>query len=130
VLAVPVVALANKGYKLVAVVVSIDSVTDVPDETVAQDVLVPSVVKYLPELVAWLGANALNAVLAVVCPVPPEVMAKVTESPAAGPVVFWLNVGQVNVPVLKSPEVGVPRTGVTNVGLVANATTVPVPVVE
>ena len=36
-----------------------------------QDVLVPSVVKYLPLLPVWLGANALNAALAVVCPVPP-----------------------------------------------------------
>ena len=46
---------------------------------------------------------------------------------AAVPVVFWLNVGQVNVPVLKSPEVGVPRAGVTNVGDV-DKTTEPVPV--
>jgi hypothetical protein len=43
------------------------------------------------------------------------------------PVVFWLNVGQVNVPVLKLPEVGVPSNGVTNVGLV-ESTTEPVPV--
>ena len=48
---------------------------------------------------------------------------------AAVPVVFWLNVGQVNVPVLKLPLVGVPKTGVTNVGDVAKAKTVPVPVV-
>lgn len=48
---------------------------------------------------------------------------------AAVPVVFWLNVGQVNVPVLKSPDVGVPSTGVTKVGDVAKANTVPVPVV-
>jgi hypothetical protein len=48
---------------------------------------------------------------------------------AAVPVVLWLNVGHVNVPVEKSPDVGVPKTGVTNVGLVAKATTVPVPVV-
>ena len=34
-----------------------------------------------------------------------------------------------NVPVLKLPLVGVPKTGVTNVGDVANATTVPEPVV-
>ena len=39
---------------------------------------------------------------------------------AAVPVVFWLNVGQVNVPVLKSPEAGVPSTGVTKVGDVDN----------
>jgi hypothetical protein len=46
---------------------------------------------------------------------------------AAVPVVFWLNVGQVNVPVLKSPDVGVPSKGVTSVGEVAN-TTEPEPV--
>jgi hypothetical protein len=40
----------------------------------------------------------------------------------AVPVVFWLNVGQVNVPVEKLPLVGVPRIGVTNVGLVFNTT--------
>ena len=34
------------------------------------------------------------------------------------PVVLWLNVGQVKVPVLKLPEVGVPSNGVTSVGLV------------
>ena len=50
---------------------------------------------------------------------------------AAVPVVFWLNVGQVNVPVLKSPEVGVPSNGVTNVGDVASTTEPePVDVVE
>jgi hypothetical protein len=39
-------------------------------------------------------------------------------SVAADPVVFWLNVGQVNVPVEKFPDVGVPSAGVTNTGLV------------
>ena len=34
------------------------------------------------------------------------------------PVVFWFNVG--NVQLAKLPEVGVPSTGVTSVGLVAN----------
>jgi hypothetical protein len=48
---------------------------------------------------------------------------------AAEPVVFWLKVGQVNVPVLKLPDVGVPRTGVVKLGDVAKATTVPEPVV-
>ena len=42
------------------------------------------------------------------------------DKPAAVPVVFWLNVGQVNEPVLKLPDVGVPKTGVTKVGDVAN----------
>ena len=40
---------------------------------------------------------------------------------------FWLKVGQVNVPVLKLPLDGVPKTGVTSVGLV-DSTTLPVPV--
>lgn len=48
---------------------------------------------------------------------------------AADPVVFWLKVGHVNVPVLKSPDCGVPRIGVVKLGDVANATTVPEPVV-
>ena len=39
-----------------------------------------------------------------------------------------MNVGHVNVPVLKSPLVGVPKTGVTSVGDVDN-TTLPEPVV-
>lgn len=38
-----------------------------------------------------------------------------------------MNVGQVNVPVLKLPDVGVPRAGVTKVGEVAN-TSAPEPV--
>ena len=37
----------------------------------AQLVLLPSVVKYLPELAACSGAKALNDALVVVCPVPP-----------------------------------------------------------
>ena len=48
---------------------------------------------------------------------------------AADPVVFWLKVGQVNVPVLKLPDCGVPRIGVVKLGDVASATTVPDPVV-
>ena len=65
----------------------------------------------------------------VVAPEPPEATANVADKPAAVPVVFWLNVGQVNVPVLKSPLAGVPSAGVTNVGLVAR-TTLPDPVVD
>ena len=65
----------------------------------------------------------------VVTPVPPLATARVADKPAAVPVVFWLKVGQVNVPVLKLPDVGVPSTGVTKVGDVAKASTVPVPVV-
>ena len=55
----------------------------------------------------------------------PAVKALATEP--AEPVVFWLNVGQVNVPVLKLPAVGVPSAGVTSVGEVAS-TGAPVPV--
>lgn len=58
---------------------------------------------------------------------PPEATANVADRLAAEPVVFWLNVGQVNVPVLKSPDCGVPKIGVVNDGLVAS-TTAPVPV--
>ena len=47
----------------------------------------------------------------------------------AVPVVFWLKVGQVNVPVLKLPDCGVPKIGVVKLGYVASATTVPEPVV-
>jgi hypothetical protein len=43
----------------------------------------------------------------------------VAESPAAVPLVFWLNVGQVNVPVVKFPEVGVPSSGANSVAVVA-----------
>jgi len=62
-------------------------------------------------------------------PVPPEAGDKVADKPAAVPEVFWLNVGQVNVPVLKSPDVGVPKTGVTKLGLL-DSTTEPVPVLD
>ena len=46
---------------------------------------------------------------------------------AAVPVVFWLKVGQVNVPVEKLPDCGVPKIGVTKVGEVAK-TNDPLPV--
>ena len=46
---------------------------------------------------------------------------------AAVPVVFWFNVG--NVQLAKLPDCGVPRIGVVNDGEVAKATTVPEPVV-
>jgi hypothetical protein len=56
----------------------------------------------------------------VVTPVPPLATGNVPVTP----VVKGKPVALVNV-----AEVGVPKMGVTNVGLVANATTVPVPVV-
>jgi hypothetical protein len=42
-----------------------------PPETVAHDVLVPSVVRYLPEFDVCDGAKALKAEMADVAPVPP-----------------------------------------------------------
>ena len=51
----------------------------------------------------------------VVTPVPPLPTAKVADSPAAVPDVFWFSVG--NVQLVKFPDAGVPRIGVTNVGL-------------
>ena len=56
-------------------------------------------------------------------------MATVPVTLDAVPDVFWLNVGQVNVPVLKSPDCGVPKIGVTKVGEVAKAITEPLPLV-
>ena len=44
---VPEVAAANSGYRLVDVLVSL--VIDAPALTVAHDVFVPSVVRYLPD---------------------------------------------------------------------------------
>ena len=46
--------------------VVIATLVTVPNGFVAHEVSVPSVVKYLPEFPAWLGAKALNAALAVV----------------------------------------------------------------
>jgi hypothetical protein len=54
-------------------------------------------------------------------------VAKVADKPAAVPLVFWLKVGQVNVPVLKFPDVGVPSKGAINVGVFAK-TKAPEPV--
>ena len=42
-----------------------------PAEMDVQEVFVPSVVRYLPLFPVWLGAKALKAAFAVVCPVPP-----------------------------------------------------------
>ena len=83
----------------------------VPNGFDAHDVSVPSVVRYLPLFPVWLGAKALKAALAVVCPVPPLRIGKVPVTP----VVKGKPVALVNV-----TDVGVPSKGVTNVGLVAN----------
>jgi hypothetical protein len=47
----------------------------------------------------------------VVTPVPPEATARVADRPAAVPVVFWFNVG--NVQFVKVPEDGVPSAPLT-----------------
>jgi hypothetical protein len=72
-------------------------------------VLVDCVVPTTPELTVVVKVAALVALVAV----------------AAFPVVFWFSVG--NVQLAKFPDEGVPKAGVTNVGLVAN-TLAPVPV--
>jgi hypothetical protein len=83
--------------------------------------------------VVVIGDRALNAAEAVVWPVPPLPMANVVDKPAAVPVVFWLNVGHVKEPVLKSPDAGVPsgppftRTDPTEPVLIAKAVATPVP---
>ena len=79
VVAEPLVAEANNGYTAVAVLVSLEIVAP----AAAHEVFVPSVVRYLPDCEVWLGARALKAVLAVVCPVPPLAIAKVPASVTA-----------------------------------------------
>lgn len=87
----------------------------------------------LLELMVWFGQVPVMVTLVpatkagVDVPVPPLATATMPVTLDAVPVVFWLNVGQVNVPVLKLPDCGVPRIGVTKVGEVAN-TSAPVPV--
>ncbi len=83
--------------------------------------------------VVVIGDRALNAAEAVVWPVPPLPMANVADKPAAVPVVFWLNVGHVNEPVLKSPDAGVPKAppfttkAPAELVFTANAVATPVP---
>jgi hypothetical protein len=89
-----------------------------PPEAEAQLVLVPSVLRYLLALEPWLGNNAFSAVLAVVCPVPPLAIGRVPVTPV---------VSGSPVPLVKTTAEGVPRAGVTSVGLFAN-TRAPVPV--
>jgi hypothetical protein len=49
----------------------------VPAVTVPHEESVPFVVRYLPELLACAGRIAFAAAFAVVCPVPPLVIARV-----------------------------------------------------
>ena len=107
---------------------------DTPAAGVVDAQVVPFDVSTLPDVPGATTCTAevplpSNTLLTVklVAPVPPLATATVPVTLAAVPVVFWLNVGQVNVPVLKLPDVGVPSNGVTNVGEVAN-TTEPEPV--
>ena len=87
----------------------------------------------LLELIVWFGQVPVMLTLVpatsagVAVPVPPLTTATMPVTLDAVPVVFWLKVGQVNVPMLKSPDCGTPRIGVTKVGDVAN-TNAPVPV--
>ena len=101
-----------------------EPVTDKNDGTVAAtEVTVPP---GLLELIVWLGqlpvivtfVPATSAGVAV--PLPPLATATIPVTFEAVPGVFWLKVGQVNVPVLKLPDCGVPKMGVTKVGEVAN----------
>jgi len=66
---VPLVALVKAKYLVALVVVSNAMVK--PPPVVAQDALVPSVVRYLPELPVWVGNKLLRALELVVAPVPP-----------------------------------------------------------
>ena len=79
-------------------------------ELVTQEVFVPSVPSTFPELVVCEGRKALRALLAVVCPVPPFAIGRVPVTPVVrgNPVAF-----------VSVPLDGVPRAGVTSVGLVA-----------
>jgi hypothetical protein len=52
------------------------------------------------------GDRALNAAEAVVWPVPPELIARVDDKPAAVPVVFWFRVGTSAATIAR--KVGVP----------------------
>ena len=67
-----------------------------------------------------IGLSALNAVDAVVCPVPPLAIGNVPVTP---------EVNGNPVQLVSVPDEGVPKAGVTNVGDVAS-TTLPDPVVE
>jgi hypothetical protein len=84
--------------------------------------VVPPTVKVVPYAPLIVSVDA--ALLAT--PVPPEAGTNTAERPAAVPLVFWFSVG--NVQLVSVPEIGIPSTGVTKVGLVAS-TILPDPVV-
>jgi len=134
---------ASRATTLLAVLVVVASTANV---RAVDPLKVPPLVMYVPAVKAAAVAFAVVAVVASVAVVANvarvasvAVVASVAlvadeakvalVAEAAEPVVFWLKVGQVNVPVLKLPDVGVPREGVVKLGEVAKATTVPEPVV-
>ena len=86
----------------------------------------------LEALIVWFGQVPLTVILVPATiagldvPVPPLAIATTPVTLDAVPVVFWFNVG--NVQLAKLPDVGVPKIGVVSVGEVDN-TTLPEPVV-
>jgi hypothetical protein len=82
-------------------------ISPAPPEALAQLVLVPSDFKYLLAALAWLGRKAFNAVLAVVCPLPPLAIGRVPVTPV---------VKGRPVALVRTRAVGVPSAGVVNTG--------------
>lgn len=88
------------------------SVPDVPKVSAATEVTVPPP-PLAEELIVWFGQVPVMVTLVpatkdgVAVPVPPDATAKIDDKPAAVPVVFWFNVG--NVQFVKLPEDGVPN---------------------
>ena len=113
---VPVTPVVS-GKPVAFVSVPLDGVPNAP----------PGATKSVPAVAAVIAVVPVpfKTPVSVVAPVPPDVTANVADKPAAVPVVFWFNVG--NVQLARFPLVGVPNIGVTNVGLVER-TTLPVPV--
>ena len=96
------------------------SVPVVPKVSAATEVTVPPPPPLAVELIVWFGQVPVMVTLVpatnegVDVPVPPDATAKIDDKPAAVPVVFWFNVG--NVQFVKLPDAGVPNAGVTSVG--------------
>jgi hypothetical protein len=69
---VPDVVIGEPATETIPPVNDWATLVTVPEpDTVAQDVVEPLVVRYLPELPVWVGASASNAAVVVVAPVPP-----------------------------------------------------------
>ena len=69
------------------------TVSTCPLVPIPRRVAVPAPGAYMMSPVVVIGERASKAVIAVVCPVPPEPIASVVERPAAVPDVFWFHVG-------------------------------------